>query len=71
MTSIGGSASAGESLGAHNSWDQRGTLTWVKGSHSLKFGADYRVQQMNQFLQNTLEPVFNFTNQMTALNPQA
>jgi hypothetical protein len=24
---------------------------------------------MNQFLQNTLEPVFNFTNQMTALNP--
>lgn len=69
LTSIGGSGSAGESLGAHNSWDQRGTLTWVKGSHSLKFGADYRVQQMNQFLQNTLEPVFNFTNQMTAINP--
>jgi len=69
LTSIGGSASAGESLGAHNSWDERGSLTWVKGAHTLKTGADYRVQQMNQFLANTLEPLFNFTNQMTAINP--
>jgi hypothetical protein len=69
LTSIGGSASAGESLGAHNSWDERGSLTWVKGAHTLKTSADYRVQQMNQFLANTLEPPFNFTNQMTAINP--
>ena len=69
LTSVGNSGSAGESLGAHNSWDQRASLTWVKGPHTIKTGVDYRVQQMNHFLQNTLEPVFNFTNQMTALNP--
>ncbi len=69
LVGVGGSGSAGESLGAHNSWDQRASLTWVKGSHTIKFGGDYRIQQMNQFLQNTLEPLFNFTNQLTALNP--
>jgi hypothetical protein len=69
LTTIGSSATAGESLGAHNSWDQRGTLTKVKGSHTLKIGGDYRVQQMNQMLFNTLEPLFNFTNQFTAVNP--
>lgn len=69
LTAIGGSASAGQSLGAHNSWDQRASMTWVKSAHTIRFGADYRVQQMNQFLQNTLEPVFNFTNQFTAINP--
>ena len=69
LTALGTSASAGESLGAHNSWGQRDSLTWVKGSHTIKFGIDYRVQQMNQFLQNSLEPIFNFTNQFTAINP--
>jgi cell division protein FtsQ len=57
LTGVGGSGSAGESLGAHNSWDQRGSLTWVKGSHTIKFGGDYRVQQLNHFLANTLEPL--------------
>jgi len=69
LTSVGSSSSAGESLGSHNSYPSRASLSWVKGSHTIKFGGDYRVQQMNQFLANTLVPVFNFTNQMTALNP--
>jgi hypothetical protein len=71
LTGVGSSASAGESLGAHNSFPSRASLTWVKGSHTIKTGGDYRIQQMNQFLANTLEPVFNFTNQMTAVNPLA
>jgi len=69
LTAIGGSSSAGISLGAHNSWDQRGALTKVMGSHTLKVGGDWRVQQMNQELFNTNEPLFNFTNQFTAINP--
>ena len=60
---------AGESLGAQNSWGERASLTWVRGAHTIKFGGDYRVQQMNHFLANSLEPIFNFTNQMSALNP--
>ncbi len=69
LTSIGSANSAGENVGAFNSWSERGSLTWVKGSHTLKFGADFRVQQMNMTFENSLEPIFNFTNQMTALNP--
>ena len=41
-------------FGGMNSWGQRDALTWVKGTHTLKFGGDYRVQQMNQFLANSL-----------------
>ncbi len=69
LAGIGGSASAGQSFGGMNSWGQRASLTWVKRNHTLKFGGDYRVQQMNQFLANSLLPIFNFTNQMTAINP--
>ncbi len=52
-----------------NSWGQRASLTWVKGAHTVKFGVDYRVQQINQFQQNSFEPAFQFNNQMTAINP--
>jgi hypothetical protein len=69
MAGIGGSGSAGQSFGGMNSWGQRAALTWVKGTHTLKFGGDYRIQQMNQFLANSLLPLFNFTNQMSAINP--
>jgi len=35
----------------------------------MKFGLDYRIQQLNQFQQNSLEPAFQFSNQMSAINP--
>jgi hypothetical protein len=70
IAGIGGSGSGGANVAHLNSWGQRASLTWVKGSHTLKFGADYRVQQMNQYFENSFEPIFNFTNQWTAINPQ-
>jgi hypothetical protein len=70
ITGIGGSGSAGANVAHLNSWAQRGSLTWVKGYHTVKFGADYRVQQMNQYFENAFDPLFNFTNQWTAINPQ-
>lgn len=69
FTGIGSANSAGENVGAFNSWGERGSLTWVKGPHTFKFGADYRVQQMNMAFENAFEPLFNFTNQFTAINP--
>ena len=30
---------------------------------------DYRIQQLNQFQQNSFEPAFQFNNQMSAINP--
>lgn len=69
LVSVGSSASAGLTLVDLNSWGQRASITWVKGSHSLKFGTDYRVQQLNQFQQNSFLPAFQFNNQMSAINP--
>jgi Carboxypeptidase regulatory-like domain len=69
LVPVGGQPSSGIGLNTLNSWEQRGSVTWMKGNHSLKFGADFRVEQMNQFQSNSLQPAFNFTNQMTALNP--
>lgn len=70
LVAVGSSASAGMTLVDLNSWGQRASMTWVKGAHSMKFGLDYRVQQLNQFQSNSLLPLFNFTNQMSAVNPQ-
>ncbi len=71
LVPIGGQPSNGIGLNTLNSWEQRGAMTWIRGSHSLKFGVDFRIQQMNQFQSNSLEPNFNFSNQMTAINPQS
>lgn len=70
LTAVGSSASAGMTLVDLNSWGQRASMTWVKSAHSIKFGADYRVQQLNQFQQNSFLPAFQFNNQMSAINPQ-
>jgi hypothetical protein len=70
LVSVGGSGSAGESLVDLNSWGQRATMTWVKSAHTVKFGTDFRIQQLNQFQQNSFEPAFQFNNQMSAINPQ-
>lgn len=69
IVAVGGSASAGMALTDLNSWGQRASMTWVKSTHTLKFGVDYRVQQLNQFQQNSFVPAFQFNNQMTAVNP--
>ena len=51
-----------------NSWGQRASMTWVKGSPYISSSAlDYRIQQLNQFQQNSFEPAFQFNNQMSAL----
>jgi hypothetical protein len=70
LVAVGSSASSGMTLVDLNSWGQRGSVTWVHGAHSVKFGGDYRVQQLNQFQQNSFEPAFQFSGQMSALNPQ-
>jgi outer membrane receptor protein involved in Fe transport len=46
MTAIG--ADQGDTLVQSNkAWSYIGTLTWIRGSHNLKFGSDNRVYQLN------------------------
>jgi hypothetical protein len=66
---IGGEPSQGVILATFNSWSQRGSMTWVKSAHTIKFGTDYRVQQLNQFQSNFFGSQISFNNQMTAINP--
>jgi len=70
VASAGSQASHSLILATLNSCSQRGSFTWIKGSHSIKFGADYRVQHLNQFQSNFFGGQFSFGNQMTAVNPQ-
>ena len=69
LVGVGTSGSAQEVFLDLNSWGQRAAMTWVKGSHTVKWGVDYRVEQLDQFQQNSLEPLFQFNNQFTATNP--
>jgi len=69
LVPVGSSSSAGMTLVDLNSWGQRASMTWVHGAHSMKFGVDYRIEQLNQFQQNSLEPAFQFSSQMSAINP--
>lgn len=70
VASVGSQASHSLILATFNSWSQRGSLTWIKGSHTVKLGSDYRTQQLNQFQSNFFGGQFSFNNQMTAINPQ-
>jgi hypothetical protein len=42
------------------------TLSWVKGKHTLKFGAEYRVYKLN-YIRATDDGTFNFTSNQTGL----
>ncbi len=69
VASVGSQSSHSLILASFNSWSQRGSMTWIKGSHTVKFGSDYRIQQLNQFQSNFFGGQFSFNNQMTATNP--
>ncbi|HUQ94439.1 MAG TPA: carboxypeptidase-like regulatory domain-containing protein [Bryobacteraceae bacterium] len=70
IASVGSQSSHSLILATFNSWSQRGSVTWIRGSHTMKFGSDYRVQQLNQFQSNFFGGQYSFNNQMTATNPQ-
>jgi outer membrane receptor protein involved in Fe transport len=42
-------------------------LSWVHGTHNLRFGADYRRQQVNQLNDSNGRGTYSFTGSCTAL----
>ena len=40
VASVGSQSSHSLILASFNSWSQRGSMTWIKGSHTVKFGSD-------------------------------
>jgi hypothetical protein len=52
-----------------NDWSESGSVTKIKGEHTIKAGAQYRVLQLNDLQNNTPTPQFNFDGTFTSNNP--
>lgn len=71
--SIAGSRGLGVGGGlfVQNNWNWREVLTWVKGSHSLKFGGTYFWgNDWADFPQGNSRPTFNFNNLLDLVRDQ-
>ncbi len=71
--SISGSRGLGVGGGlfVQNNWNWRDVLTWVKGSHSLKFGGTYFWgNDWADFPQGNSRPTFNFNNLLDMVRDQ-
>lgn len=71
--SISGSRGMGVGGGlfVQNNWNWRDVLTWVKGSHSLKAGANYFWgNDWADFPQGNSRPTFNFNNLLDLVRDQ-
>ncbi|MBL8239611.1 MAG: TonB-dependent receptor [Bryobacterales bacterium] len=71
--SISGSRGLGVGGGlfVQNNWNWRDVLTWVKGSHSLKFGGNYFWgNDWADFPQGNSRPTFNFNNLLDLVRDQ-
>ncbi len=61
----------GGGLFVQNNWNWRDVLTWVKGTHSLKFGGNYFWgNDWADFPQGNSRPVFNFNNVLDLVRDQ-
>ena len=54
---------------ANNTYALAPSLTWIRGRHTLRAGADLRVLQFNFGKSNQASGVFNFDNLITAASP--
>ncbi len=54
---------------ATNNYSAAGSLSFIRGKHSLKVGGQYRVSQLNDIQLNNATPNFTFTDNFTRLDP--
>jgi len=60
--------STGLLYGVTNNYTLSPSLTWIKGRHTLKFGAEVRDLQLNYYQNNNAGGFFTFTNIFTSQN---
>ena len=73
VISIAGSTGMGVGGGlfVQNNWNWRDVVTWVKGSHSIKFGGNYFWgNDWADFPQGNNRPTFNFNNLLDVVRDQ-
>ena len=65
------SGGIGSGIGAHDdTYSFEPALTWIKGSHTLKFGGEYRLLRNNYYQSNDPAGEYNFNAGMTSANPK-
>jgi hypothetical protein len=52
-----------------NNWNQSGSLTWIRGNHVLKFGGQFRVQQLNDIQLDNSSGSYTFNQGFTQADP--
>ena len=66
------SAGTGSGIGAYDdTLSIEPVFSWIKGSHSLKFGGEFRLLRNNYYQSNQPAGLFQFDAGMTAANPKA
>jgi hypothetical protein len=51
-----------------NNWNETGSITWMRGSHALKFGGQWRIQQLNDVQVDNSSGSFTFNQGFTGIN---
>ena len=69
LTGYGGTGFSGQADRNYYSWGINGSLTKLKGSHSFKVGADYRILGVDALSYGQSAGSFTFNGQFTAANP--
>ncbi|AXC16364.1 Oar protein (plasmid) [Acidisarcina polymorpha] len=54
-----------------NDFDVLPNISWVRGHHSMKFGLDYRLSQVNYLQGNGVSGNFNFNSNFTSSSPNS
>jgi hypothetical protein len=52
-----------------NNWNQSASLTWIHGTHTLKFGGQFRIQQLNDVQVDNSSGSYTFNAAFTGLDP--
>jgi hypothetical protein len=52
-----------------NNWNQSASLTWIRGAHTLKFGGQFRIQQLNDVQVDNSSGSFTYNSGFTGLDP--
>ena len=60
-----GNTYEGPQARADNTWQYRDTVSWIKGRHSFKFGAEYRAYEQNQIFDFINNGYLQFTGDFT------
>jgi hypothetical protein len=54
-----------------DNYNETASLTWNRGSHEMKFGGEYRIQQLNDIQLDDSTGNYNFSQAFTSSNPFA